>query len=600
MNVVVVTSVAEKTPPQELERCIASVRAQTHPHTRHVLVLDGPLSPENAVLLATVGHDVETIALPKATGSGGYNGHLSYAASAFIVGRDDEHIAFLDADNYFREDHIQGLAAAFAAKRSTPLWGHSLRTIIDGDGSVVCRDSCESLGILSHTCLGEDDRLVDLNCFLISVPLCRQLAGYFNVKARPSGGVLEVDRALIQALLQLPPHFACCSLAHSVYYKVGNRADSVQAGFFARGNAMLHRAMEGKEPDLERCPPVYVFHFNEAATRRALAAPAAHRNPLEDYEPCMYLHFHRRCTLFDGYKNAKHIPHGATVFCALCHPSDLPLDLLKQRKDLKRVCYAVEGPNLYHKDQYARAFLESHFDIVFTYFAPLLATSPSSKTEYVRCPYPGRFDFPLHAPYLQTNGDETHRSVCMVLARRGGHAQYEIDGVRLRQLDALREKLVVDMRGVTVFGAGWAELAGEYEGRGMCPFLVGDAGVAGKHRDPVHAIGRLKDHTFALIIENCDGEGYTSEKVFDALAAGCIPVYYGDETLLTSLDVPFVSLRSLKTLCGRGVQGLLDAMTDEEIRATKELVVARRERILQSVGLKTLADAIVPRLCSSA
>ena len=37
-----------------------------------------------------------------------------------------------------------------------------------------------------------------------------------------------------------------------------------------------------------------------------------------------------------------------------------------------------------------------------------------------------------------------------------------------------------------------------------------------------------KKHKFALAFENCSHPGYTTEKIVDAFAAGCIPIYWGD------------------------------------------------------------------------
>ena len=37
----------------------------------------------------------------------------------------------------------------------------------------------------------------------------------------------------------------------------------------------------------------------------------------------------------------------------------------------------------------------------------------------------------------------------------------------------------------------------------------------------------MQGYTFALIVENCDAQGYASEKLYDALIAGAIPLYYG-------------------------------------------------------------------------
>lgn len=38
-------------------------------------------------------------------------------------------------------------------------------------------------------------------------------------------------------------------------------------------------------------------------------------------------------------------------------------------------------------------------------------------------------------------------------------------------------------------------------------------------------------HKFSFALENAQNPGYTTEKIFDAFAAGCIPIYWGDPTI---------------------------------------------------------------------
>ena len=40
-------------------------------------------------------------------------------------------------------------------------------------------------------------------------------------------------------------------------------------------------------------------------------------------------------------------------------------------------------------------------------------------------------------------------------------------------------------------------------------------------------VGKLSEYRFALCFENCSYPGYVSEKIFDCLAAGCVPIYLG-------------------------------------------------------------------------
>ncbi|MDX2110995.1 MAG: glycosyltransferase family 10 [Verrucomicrobiota bacterium] len=95
-----------------------------------------------------------------------------------------------------------------------------------------------------------------------------------------------------------------------------------------------------------------------------------------------------------------------------------------------------------------------------------------------------------------------------------------------RRLARASERL--GMNNVTVYGSGW-------EGRktGWYYRLFPDKPYALAHGpalcDKLELIGKYR---FALAYENYAGnEGYISEKLFDALYAGTVPVYYGDSAI---------------------------------------------------------------------
>nr|WP_272916661.1 glycosyltransferase family 10 [Helicobacter saguini] len=64
----------------------------------------------------------------------------------------------------------------------------------------------------------------------------------------------------------------------------------------------------------------------------------------------------------------------------------------------------------------------------------------------------------------------------------------------------------------------------------------------GKHANNIgfaikNKIEWLKDYKFNLCFENSSYPGYLTEKLFDAFAAGCVPIYWGDTSLrLMDLD----------------------------------------------------------------
>ena len=64
-------------------------------------------------------------------------------------------------------------------------------------------------------------------------------------------------------------------------------------------------------------------------------------------------------------------------------------------------------------------------------------------------------------------------------------------------------------------------------------------------------IGMLRRYDFTLVYENCDVPGYVTEKLFDALRAGAVPLYRGGGGLLGRGRPPGV-LRRLCRSCAPG------------------------------------------------
>lgn len=540
-----------------------SVTAQTYSIVTHWVVVDGPGCADTVTSIVAGRDRVELLILPRNTGgaaAGNFVCHRIYAAAPWFV--DADYVCFLDEDNTYEPDHVAGLVEAVRGKA----WAHSLRAIMDAGGRRVCMDSCESLGGIRHSVLSRDDFFVDTNCYLLPTRLARQLSPCWDVPARPPTGILEADRAVARTLFasRLLPGV---SRRHSVRYRVGTRADSVQATFFQTGNGATR--FDPAKPDL------YLFHFSKEATAAALD-PAV-TDPLAEWAPTMWHGLRATYNLLDGFANAPIIPAGAIVLASLCHPATLPLDLLK-RNDLRRVMALVESPNVRHAQQYDRAFLEAHADVVLTYWVNLLdALGPERAVWMPMNTHQTDLDGPEHRQRcLRTNAD-TGRSVGIVLERRnwlGG--SYEINGTVLQSLDPLREAFVRGLRDAVCYGATWK-----------------DAGVETGHaltraEDPLHSVDYLQRHTFALIIENCDAPGYVSEKFYDALMAGCIPLYFGSPVPAHALPPDlYIDIRRFDN--GEALQAHLDTLSDGVVAHMKAAVVAKREAVLRGVGTHAYA-----------
>ena len=575
-----VAVITAATGSRHLRECLTSVQAQTYPNIEHWVFADGPefaADVARAVEEFKGRQPIVHVPLPRNTGAHGWNGHRVYAAASWLV--DAPLVAFLDEDNSYCEDHIGGLVEALAnTDGGACAWAFSLRQIVAQDGTFVCNDTCESLGGLTHTCLGAGDHLVDTSCYLIPREMAADVCAGWNCTARGGGQHtpprLEVDRGVCQALLRTAPW--ACSRKHSVRYRTGSSALSVKPEFFL-DNDTGH--------DFQAKKDVYLFHFNAEQTERYLALHLEPERPchaLDEWQMTLWQGLHATHNVFNGFTNTATIPRGATVLCCMCHPQELPLDWLAERDDLLRVCYTMESPNIRHQAQWDAAFLTRHFDHVLTYWKPLLRDFRIKSTW---CPHNTHhldLDDPAHRAQLRQNRG-VGRGACIVLERRDLHGEYAINGVRLRCLDALRERYVDGLRNVTVYGQGWGGAACVLQGRAV----LGHA--AHRSQDPRHSVDIMQDYVFAVIVENCDAEGYASEKLYDALLAGCIPMYYGDAPAFVPRNL-YLDLREFAD--GAAVQQHLDAMSCEDVTTWRQRVITHREGVLRNVSVRAFADTV--------
>lgn len=237
-----VTVVTPTTGAPELRQAIESVRRQSYPHVQHLVVVDGPREGAGDIL-SGFPH-VDAIQLPYATGKDKFLGHRIYGASAYLAR--GELICFLDEDNWMDADHITQLAGVIGRGND---WAYSLRKIHDHESRYVCDDNCENLGRWP-TCLGENDFLVDTNCYMMKRAVALTVSPLWYRRTRQPGK-LSADRTICRALLKMAFKFDTTGV-HSLNYRTGNRADSVQARFFLEGNAKMLARYGGALPWLAK------------------------------------------------------------------------------------------------------------------------------------------------------------------------------------------------------------------------------------------------------------------------------------------------------------------------------------------------------------
>lgn len=142
-----------------------------------------------------------------------------------------------------------------------------------------------------------------------------------------------------------------------------------------------------------------------------------------------------------------------------------------------------------------------------------------------------------------------------------GYFKQELYRERVRALEFFGARGDID-----IYGKGWESFGSQNISRNAC-------GKAGVKADVVSR------YTFSLCFENAIWPGYVTEKIFDAMLVGTIPVYLGAPDI--ERDVPpecFVDVRKFGVSPGRvnyeKLGAFLHAMTPEEIQVCREAIRA--------------------------
>lgn len=234
-----VTVVTATTGSDFLYDALLSVKKQTYKNIEHYVVIDGIERKKEALKILKNFPDVKLLTLPYATGKDNYNGHRIYAAATYLS--NGKYISFLDEDNYYEPNHV---ASCVNLAMEGYDWVYSLRNIIDKDKNFICEDNCESLGKWKSVL---NDNFVDVGCWFLSKPSALMVTPLWYRRARHPNEQPEVDRIITSTLMEHAPKFECTK-KYTLNYRVGNRLDSVQAGFFQQGNERMLEVHNGILP----------------------------------------------------------------------------------------------------------------------------------------------------------------------------------------------------------------------------------------------------------------------------------------------------------------------------------------------------------------
>ena len=235
-----VTIITPTTGSNYLDINLNSVSKQTYDNIEHLVVVDGPNYWDKANNVLNNYEDKTVMYLQENTGADQYNGHRIYGAMPYLVNSD--YVIFLDEDNYIEPTHIESLIKV--AENND--WAFSLRQIVDKEGKYICNDDCENLGKWP-TCLSEKELFVDVGAYFLPTKIAVQVSPIWYRRARHPDEQPEVDRLLMQVLLDYGFSYDTNG-EYTLNYRVGNRADSVQADFFLWGNSKMQEKYNGNFP----------------------------------------------------------------------------------------------------------------------------------------------------------------------------------------------------------------------------------------------------------------------------------------------------------------------------------------------------------------
>ncbi|NBO19905.1 MAG: hypothetical protein EBV03_11925, partial [Proteobacteria bacterium] len=414
-------------------------------------------------------------------------------------------------------------------KHYTYDWLYSLRSIIDENSNIITIDDCESLGHLSPPFYNENDRLIDMNCYCVSATVAKNNSHILNRQA--NYGQNDGDRIFAKTLMAYCPNFTTTK-QFSLLYRITPQS-KVKKELFISGKHHYHFGtgiINSSKTHYLQKPILYIAHFDKKHTNDILERYKQYRILQKNKEnECLQSICFKQWQLnmfdwaFDTYQliscyDNPTIPTNSICIFHICHKDLLPKEVL-QRNDLQKILITIESPNHLYKEQWDRQWLEANFTNIITYWNVFFS---NFETKYYFFPFVHRIDFYNKNDIGLIQNNENDKSVGIILQNRPFKGTYEINNQPLAILDHLRIKFVFELAKVIpvyCYGQSWEKTIG----KNIIPVKLPN-----RMLDVDATIDYYKKHTFALILENCDADGYVSEKIFDAWMVGCIPIYYGN------------------------------------------------------------------------
>lgn len=574
----------------ELKKCISSVidniidvdGRHMNVEVTHYIVFDGPEASakrKNFDFELRRHPRIKVIELPFPTGDEGDYGHKIIMGLCSLI--KDDYVCFLDDDNIFLSNHIYSLYSLIEKKNLD--WAFSLRNFTDRTEKI--QDLAESLGPyklienFSNPNGFPSDSLIDTNCYFMKRVLALNIKTQFEQK-------FGSDRVVACYLMKYFPNFGCTHLCTVDYY---TKDFLIFKNFCEK---------ENKVPDPKA---IYLFHFDEEHTQKLLDYLKGYQDAVDKFgDKAMYhpnfgqyqyqlnMFFGSGLNFVNGFKLYKYAPKGSVFLVNLLTDKNIPEDFFNRLAT--KIVYTIESPNIRHASQWSVDFLDK-FDHIFSYWKDLSKTKVSKKVHYM--PFVNKYNLkplvrgkPIEERSFKINkdfvGGKPGKSIGMVLENRNFGSKYVINGVTLTSQDSLRFMYAKYFsEDILCYGESWKDTGIDYKP------------TKPRFLDQEFVIDLLQNHTFALIIENTDAKGYVSEKVFDALAAGCIPIYMlnegceEQETALKDLCILFT-----KDVLPPKLVETISGLTEQQICDYQTRILEKRKGVIRQFSTERYYEKV--------
>jgi len=202
-----------------------------------------------------------------------------------------------------------------------------------------------------------------------------------------------------------------------------------------------------------------------------------------------------------------------------------------------------------------------------------------------RLSWPQPFDHVL-TPFWEN--EERKKKIVVI---NGNHKpairQGELYSKRIEAMAAMSRQGMVDL-----YGRGWSRW---FSRSSMwMPYWSNRKQLMSIYKGPCESkFEVLSSYEFCLCFENMDMDGYMTEKLFDCLYAGCIPIYYGDPNIADYIDSEiYLDFRNFN-----GWDDLVSyvmSMSKEDVKAMRD----KGKEFLESESMAPFYNSLMLSICS--